>query len=62
MNRAQVPDDDGLAATVELTTVKTEFGELTVDVNLKRVWDQYGWPTQSAVEKMVNEQKEHRNG
>ena len=58
----QLPKPGSEDQTVEFTTIETGFGPLTVDVKLYRVWNAYGWPTESAIEKMVNEQKERFNG
>ena len=41
-------------------TVYTEYGPVSVDEALLKIWNQYGWPADEALEAMAAEQRVDR--
>jgi hypothetical protein len=40
--------------------VNTEYGPLTVDTSLLKLWNKYGWPEDRVLRQMVEQQREAR--
>lgn len=43
----------------EPIVVNTEFGGLTVDASLLRIWNMYGWPEGHVLAEIAQQQRDH---